>query len=89
MSQDINLDLMVDVHDDHVVLHLPDFPSFPIYDRHLDDLFYYPEKLSEICLDEQKFMFWYNLIPNIIRIRERKRDLYYDMENFCAEFTSP
>ncbi len=87
MAQDFsNLELMVEVEEDHVVLSLPDMPCIAIKDSYLDELFYYPEKLSEMCLDDSKFLFWHNLIPNIIRVRERKRDLYFDMANFCSEY---
>ena len=72
---EIVLDQVVDVWEDSITVRLPDMPSLFFTDDDLDGLFYSPEYLYTICDPEQAEL-WNSLIPDLIRIRERKRDLY-------------
>lgn len=77
MEDEIILESCVEVLDDHIILRLPDC-DVKFSDVDLDDLFIYPENLITIC-DDDAISFWNDLIPHLIRVRERKRDLYYEM----------
>jgi len=72
------IEQFIEVWPNSVTLHIPGLHVMRISDDDLDNMFYYPEKLYSSLNDEQ-IDFWHRTIPEIIRVRERKRDLYEDM----------
>ena len=75
----IELDQIVDVFDNFVVINIPDIDPISFDDSELDFLFIHPERLSEIVNNEEHGNFWNSILPDVIRIREQKRELYAKM----------
>lgn len=74
----LGIEQYIDVGSDYVVLHFPDMRSTYLTDDALYEMFIYPENLYAV-LEPDQIRFWHTTIPEIIRVRERKRDLYEDM----------
>ena len=72
------LESCVDVYEDSVTLNLPDMNSINMSDDELDTIFYHPELLFE-RVPRESAIFWAELIPHVFRVRQNKRDLYFDM----------
>ena len=82
MSEDIEefyLESLVDVYEDSVTLNLPEMNSINMSDDELDTIFYHPEIMFN-QFEYDVAMFWVDLIPHIFRIRQNKRDLYFEMQ---------
>jgi hypothetical protein len=78
MEDEIYLELCVEVNDNNIIVNLPEIPQIQFEDDDLDYLFCYPDAVQNVTNEEQA-EFWNSVIPELIRIRERKRDLYSDM----------
>ena len=76
--QEFFYDLTDDFDNDEVHSEIPDYTPIVFSDSALEELFFYPESLEDFC-DQEGCDFWQEVIPNLFRIRERKRDLYADM----------
>jgi len=74
-----HLDQIIDVYEDCVTVRLPDLNAFVMKDNELDYLFNHPEKLSEIIDNQETINFLSALIPNILRVRNLKREIYRDL----------
>lgn len=70
---------MVDVYDSHIVFHVPGGNSLVLNDFQLEYLFDYPEEVIECCDNEAEAESLNMIIPDLLRVRNRKRDLYIDM----------
>ncbi len=73
------LDQLVDVYEDSVVFHIPNGSPIIFDDISLENLFDYPEILYENCESQNVAEFLEEVIPHIMRIRNRKRDLYAEL----------
>lgn len=72
----VALDQIVDVHSDCVTVKLPNLNALVISDRELDYLFNHPEAMVGILEEPEKIEFFVSLIPNVLRIRNLKREMY-------------
>lgn len=70
------LDQMVEVHSDHVIVTLPEVPSFKVTDDALQLMFDYPDRFKD---DSSGHALLAKLAPEIMRIRNQKRELYSEM----------
>jgi hypothetical protein len=78
-SEAEHLDQIIDVHEDCVTVRLPDLNAFVMTDNELNYLFNHPEKLGEIVEDYETIKFLSALIPNILRVRNLKREIYTNL----------
>ena len=71
------IESLVDVYEDSVTLNIPGENSINISDEDLDLMFFHPEVL--FSTQSEYAQFWVEIVPHIFRVRENKRDLYFDM----------
>lgn len=72
---EIYLDQITQVFEDRIILNLPEVESITFTDDDLDNLYLNPNLIYTICDNEQS-EFWSEMIPQIVRIREEKREFY-------------
>lgn len=72
------IEQFIEVWPNSITLRIPGLHVMRLSDENLDRMFYYPENLYA-GMNEEQVRFWHRTIPEIIRVRERKRDLYEDM----------
>lgn len=75
----VTLDQLIDVYEDSVIFHVPNGDPIIFDDLSLEHLFDYPEFLYEHCSSQSLAGFLEEVIPHIMRIRNRKRDLYAEL----------
>ena len=76
--EEFSIESLVDVYEDSVTINLPDTNSINIPDDELDTIFYHPEIMFD-KFDKETAKFWVELIPHVFRVRQNKRDLYFEM----------